>query len=749
MNKLLKSIVLLIAVSLIFSAYTEASRGIKTSYVSPTGAAVTGDNWLFVIGINNYQTWPRLETAVNDAKSLKDVLLDRYRYDKKRVVELYNEKATRKNIIGNLRYLAKNVKKDDSLVIFYAGHGYIDSITKEGSWIPVNGDLENSAFWVSNHDIKKYLNVDAIKAKHILLISDSCFSGDFFRSKRGRLPAVTPEVIKKAFKLTSRQAITSGGLEPVSDTGFGNNSVFSHFFIKTLKENTNPFLIPSELFPDVKAGVAENAEQFPQFGSLHGTGGQQGGELVFFLQQEAQLTGLSASVAQKNKELERLKQLETEERLAQKRESDDIAKQKKELSLLDSKISAMKQRLGTASEQKNDSLKSMLAMVRKKEAQKKKLEDLKYRKAKEAKKRQAEIRQLRKQAREKKLLELKKDIRDYNEIVASDYGKEMADGAWELLIKKYPVRAEGVKKGDVKKLLSPGWLKIDTRPENAVIRLTDTDQEYARGMALDPGTYSAVVSAEGYFSKRLDISIKAGESTRPYANLKRGYKNSIGMTFAYIKPGTFKMGTKKLGSEEKPVHKVTLTKGFYMQTTEVTQAQWWEVMRTTPSHNKTCGATCPVENVSWNDAQRFIKKLNQNEGNDKYRLPTEAEWEYACRAGSDTPYANGNSLDDMGWYKEDWPLASKRTQPVALKKANKWGLYDMHGNVQEWCQDWYDDYPEEAVTDPAGGPEYLTNRVLRSGSVDSKPDSCMSASRDYGNPQREFLYQGFRLVRNP
>ena len=103
------------------------------------------------------------------------------------------------------------------------------------------------------------MRVDAIKAKHILLVSDSCFSGDFFRGKRGKLPEVTDEVIKRAYKLTSRQAITSGGLEPVSDAGFGKNSVFSHFFVKTLKESQKPFLVPSDFFADIKAGVAENA----------------------------------------------------------------------------------------------------------------------------------------------------------------------------------------------------------------------------------------------------------------------------------------------------------------------------------------------------------------------------------------------------------------------------------------------------------------------------------------------------------
>ena len=282
-------------------------RAISVRPVSPSGGEVTGNQWLFVIGIDTYIHWPRLNTAVNDAKAIKDVLLSRYHFEKDHLIELYDEQATRRNIIGKLRYLAGEVGKDDSVVIFYAGHGHLDPITKGGSWIPVESGTNDASAWISNHKIKNYLNVDAIKAKHILLISDSCFSGDFFRGHRGKLPKVNDEVIKRAYKLNSRQAITSGGLEPVTDEGFGGNSVFSHFFVKSLTENQKRFFVPSDFFPDVKAGVAENAEQFPRFGSLKGTGGQQGGELVLFLKRGSRIKGLDEEAAKRKEELEQLK----------------------------------------------------------------------------------------------------------------------------------------------------------------------------------------------------------------------------------------------------------------------------------------------------------------------------------------------------------------------------------------------------------------------------------------------------------
>jgi len=292
------------------SNYSDAARGINVRPISPSDAEVKGYQWLFVIGIDTYIHWPRLKTAVNDAKSVKDILLSNYHFDKNHLIELYDEQATRKNILGKLRFLAKKVDQDDSLFIFFAGHGHLDSITKEGSWIPVKGGIDDASAWITNHDIKSYLRVDAIKAKHILLISDSCFSGDFFRGYRAKLPKVTDEVIKRAYKLTSRQAITSGGLEPVTDAGFSNNSVFSHFLVKVLRQNQKPFLIPSDFFADIRAGVVENADQFPQLGSLKDTGGQQGGEIVLFLRQDSRLEDLSVEAEEREKELERLKQEE-------------------------------------------------------------------------------------------------------------------------------------------------------------------------------------------------------------------------------------------------------------------------------------------------------------------------------------------------------------------------------------------------------------------------------------------------------
>jgi len=473
---------LLLTTSLLMPHYANAARGIAVKPVSPSGAKVKGNQWLFVIGIDTYINWPRLKTAVSDAKSVRDVLLSRYYFDKDHLIELYDEQATRRNILGRLRFLAKKARKDDSLVIFYAGHGHLDSITKAGSWIPVGSGVEDTSAWITNHDIKNYLRVDAIKAKHILLISDSCFSGDFFRGRRGKLPEVTDTVIKNAYKLTSRQAITSGGLEPVGDEGFGKNSVFSHFLVKTLKENQKPFLVPSSFFPDIKAGVAENAEQFPMFGALKDTGGQQGGEIILFLKQDSRLKDLSVGAAKRQKELQHLKEMEVAAEKARKKESAEIAKQEKALAGLDAKIAAMRKRLNTPSAQGGDDLNAMFALVSQKEQQQKRIDELRRQREAEEAGRRGEIERLKAEKREKRITAIKEDIRKYEKIVSSRFGKDMKASAWKSLIDKYP-EAKGIAVGNIAELkLRTGTIEVTGRGVRFLAHKTGTVVDTKTGL---------------------------------------------------------------------------------------------------------------------------------------------------------------------------------------------------------------------------------------------------------------------------
>jgi formylglycine-generating enzyme required for sulfatase activity len=236
------------------------------------------------------------------------------------------------------------------------------------------------------------------------------------------------------------------------------------------------------------------------------------------------------------------------------------------------------------------------------------------------------------------------------------------------------------------------------------------------------------------------------------------FSNSIGMNFVYIPPGSFLRGspTEELGREsDEKQQLVSLSHGYYMQTTEVTQEQWKAVMGSLPLYIIKCDEKCPVERVSWDNAQEFINKLNVLEESQKYRLPTEAEWEYAARAGSSTSFANGEisvltcdndtKLGDIGWYCGNSKIS--RHHIVAQKKPNSWGLYDMHGGVWEWCADWYGPYSSEAVTDP-GGPLDGAERTMRGGGIADTARSCRSANRHSLRPDVEFNNIGLRIVRS-
>jgi formylglycine-generating enzyme required for sulfatase activity len=242
------------------------------------------------------------------------------------------------------------------------------------------------------------------------------------------------------------------------------------------------------------------------------------------------------------------------------------------------------------------------------------------------------------------------------------------------------------------------------------------------------------------------------------APLERTFENSIDMKFVLIPAGIFMMGSPAEETERRDneiLHKVTITKPFYLQTTQVTQGQWKKVMGSNPSHFKKSGEDCPVDSVSWEDAQKFISKLNKMENMNKYRLPTEAEWEYACRAGTTTPFHTGDSIStDQANYDGRYPMPGspkgeyrKRTVKVDSFPPNAWGLYDMHGNVEEWCQDYYGDYPKGKVKDPKG-PSTGEYRVQRGGSWYLDSRFGRSATRDRDFPDFRYYNLGFRVARD-
>ena len=269
-----------------------------------------------------------------------------------------------------------------------------------------------------------------------------------------------------------------------------------------------------------------------------------------------------------------------------------------------------------------------------------------------------------------------------------------------------------------------------------------------------------------HYEEALDLINRAeGEQARGESGAPRGARpvsSGIrvgetvvfdGIEFVESPAGAFLMGSTGRWSDDvdRPVTRVRISQGFYLGKYEVTQDQWQAVMGNNPSKFSGCGR-CPVENVSWNDVQAFIGKLNAKSGERRYRLPTEAEWEYAARAGTSTDTYAGNLTQKLGndpvvnsiaWYKNN---SGNRTHPVGQKAPNAFGLYDMLGNVWEWVGDWFGDYPGGAVTDPTG-PGLGSMRVYRGSSWDYYAMYCRSATRFWGQSSVSGGDQGFRLLR--
>ncbi len=263
----------------------------------------------------------------------------------------------------------------------------------------------------------------------------------------------------------------------------------------------------------------------------------------------------------------------------------------------------------------------------------------------------------------------------------------------------------------------------------------------------------------------LKLSLPAGNDfpdavfPEPIANrnAKEGenFISESGIEFMWCEPGSFRMGP-EISQPYQPgdePHQVTLTKGFWIGRFEVTQQQWKEVMRNNPSRFKRSGPMAPVESVSWDDAMEFCRKLTEKERASgslpsgwKYTLPTEAQWEYACRAGTNTSFSFGDDESMLGsyaWFNEN---SDEKTHPVGQKKPNSWGLYDMHGNVWEWCYDGYASYPSTEVTDPTG-PK-VQARVYRGGGWPPDANYCRSARRSWNYPYGRRNDLGFRPVRS-
>ena len=239
-----------------------------------------GEYYGLVIGIDEYSgDWPQLKNAVNDAKAVAELLSSKYTFQYMKT--LYNQDATRDNILKEFEFLLQRVKENDNVLIYYSGHGeYIKDMDK-GFWVPIDASSKSISKYISNEDIKAFLT--GIHSKHTLLVTDACFSGDIFRGKTMTIPYEnSTKYYSKMYSLSSRKALTSGGVEPVLDKGKDNHSIFAYYFLQALKNNSDKYYDAGQLFDFLKIPVVNNSYQTPAYSPIRNAG-DEGGQFIFII----------------------------------------------------------------------------------------------------------------------------------------------------------------------------------------------------------------------------------------------------------------------------------------------------------------------------------------------------------------------------------------------------------------------------------------------------------------------------------
>lgn len=314
-----------------------------------------------------------------------------------------------------------------------------------------------------------------------------------------------------------------------------------------------------------------------------------------------------------------------------------------------------------------------------------------------------------------------------------------------------------------------GKLQFNITPLTAKIEMKKDEKIYQEwtGMKIlkdvPVGEYEIICKAKGFKTKTEEVKIELDKTNTIDLKMIEGSDILVIENMIFLKGGTFQMGSNDGGNDEKPVHSITVS-DFFIGKYEITQKEWKEIMGNNPSNFK--GDNLPVEKVSWYDAVEFCNKKSDREGLTRcytgssivikcnfnangYRLPTEAEWEYACRGGSRTAlyeYSGSNNIGDVAWYDSN---SGNKTHPVSKKKANELGIYDMSGNVWEWCNDWYNKkYYKNSPWNNPKGPNSGSRRVKRGGSVRLHSSSCFVAVRSSYFPSYTYGVIGFRIVRS-
>ncbi|MCR9054505.1 MAG: SUMF1/EgtB/PvdO family nonheme iron enzyme [Phaeodactylibacter xiamenensis] len=601
----------------------EQHKGLDHEAMQQMALQQQGHTHLLVIGVDAYAHCPPLSNCVKDAKDFTALMQQQYQVSPERTYELYDAQATRTQVLRQLKNLRHKVQEDDSLIVYFSGHGEIED--EEGYWIPIEGKPGEDEGWIDASSIKRCLN--QVESFHTLVIADACFAGSFFMSYK----SATRQLLHSR---RSRLGISaSHSRERALDGQAGDNSPFAKELLRALRHNQQPLPV-DQLFTQLRDAVAAATQgrQTPIFKNIDVKGDDQG--QFVFVPVGDEVTAWEAAKA-------------ADTILAYFQYNQDYPDGKYRAEAL-AAIRRLEEEAHWQRAQQADTLSAYFEFLDR-------FPTGAF--AEQAKQRQQEL--------------------------LSGYTEPKSPQPPKLKTKNPPTP-------------KPKPSKPDLPPD--LIKLSE-DMVHIPGGTFWMGWKDEVRDGEGH-------------------------------------------------DKEKPCHEVSLS-DYYLGKYPVTQAQWKAVMGDNPSWFKNC-PDCPVEQVSWDDVQEFIKKLNAKTG-EKYRLPTEAEWEYGARGGAKDEYlySGSNDLDEVGWYRDN---SGGKIHPVGQKQPNQLGLYDMSGNVWEWVQDcWHEHYNGA----PRDGGAWLedsngdcSRRVLRGGSWYFSSGGSRVAIRSRSIPSIRSSYLGFRLTRD-
>ncbi len=618
-----------------------------------------GKNYLLGIAVNNYQHFKKLRNARKDVEDLADVLAESYYFEREDIRLLCDAEATRENIIDELNALRYKMQPDDRLLVYYSGHGHMDG--ERGFWISVDGKEDKPHSWVSNAEVRDIIQF--IKARHVLLISDSCFSGSLL----ARVPTKEAAgAFKDWIQKPSRHVFVSGG-GLVSDGKAGENSPFAAEILAQLRQNEEE-AINIEIFANrVAINVRHNYDQLAELSALQGSG-HQGGQFVFLKKQtdtddweSALRRNAKAGFLAYRRKYPKGRYIKMVGPKLDELEEEEAWREAKNRHTLSGYIKYLDQYEGVGKHSADAG--AELDLIEQAEEQEEK----------------ASVERI---ARERSA-----------QTEAEQARKRLAQAA-----------AEKIK---LERLLAPEMI-------------------FVAGGSFQMGSENKEAEADEHPHPVIIDDFRIGKYPVTVEQFAKFVEGAAYKTTAERENGSYFRDGKawKLKSGVFWKHGVT------------------GVLRPAAENNH------PVIHVSWDDAVAYCGWLKKETG-EAFRLPTEAEWEYAARGGKkskDFIYSGGNNIGEVAWY---WKNDGDNTHPVGTMNANELGIYDMSGNVWEWCADWYGSYAGSAISAAVSNPTGAvkgTYRVIRGGSWGFNAGRCRVSGRLSYTPSYRLNYLGFRVA---